>query len=117
MTSISGRITWPEGHLTGKVYVFADSMQMPYPYILCSALADTLTGNFGMRIGIHAPSRVGFEAWDDVDRDSILDYGDGYGFFDLNENGNWDFPGDLLTLYPGQDTAGINIQLSIVNNK
>jgi hypothetical protein len=110
--TISGRVSWPGHILSQHVYVFADTIVGYTPYLIGQAHVDPGDSSYTMVIeNFRSPHLVTFEAQDDVNNSGlwdVLDAGDGWWFYDLNDDG---IRNDLISLSPGQTVDGIDIVL------
>jgi hypothetical protein len=111
---VKGNVSWPGHYLGNNVFVVTDTI---LPSGAFSPWSRNLINTWGDRdynlLVSSAPHTIAIYAFDDVDTDGFLnpDAGDGWGFYDANNNGIWDI-GDTLTVQPGQIIRNINIQLT-----
>ena len=113
--SISGTVTWPEHDLSEYTYAFADTAGGQYVYLLAQTDVNPDDGSYTLIIPDVTDSlQLYIEAQDDVNNSQpwIPDAGDGWGFFDVNQNGQWD-TNDYITVYPGDNITGIDIILDL----
>ena len=111
-TTISGTISWQNGRqLSDHAYAFLDTISSPFRYHFDSTLAVPMNGYFNFTFSLLDSFTVVCEGWDDADSNAIPDAGDGFGGWDRDGNGNWSTLEDTITILPGQNISGINIQL------
>jgi hypothetical protein len=112
---ISGSVSWPGHVLSSHTYAFADSIVNNNLVLVGQTLVNPADGAFNMTINnIASALYLKFEAQDDVNNSgpwSYIDPGDGWGFFDYNQDGRWN---DLITVAPGDLISGVNISLQQV---
>ncbi len=115
-TTISGTVTWPGHTLTSHTYAFADTINNYTPYLIGQATVNPTDGNFTIVLdNLPAPLHLRFEAQDDVNNSgpwNPIDNGDGWWFYDLNEDGVWT-DDDALIVGPGAHLTGVNITLHL----
>jgi len=108
---INGTVTWP-GHTLSQntnVLVCYDSNG---ELEILGSVAVNPDGTYRVTItGLEAPVEFLFCAHDDQDNDGSINAGDGFGFWDKNNDNTWTF-NDALSVAPGNQYDGINIQLS-----
>jgi len=85
-----------------------DSSHTEYIVIAAITQVDPQTGNYTVTWEIDEPKEIYVEAWDDVDGDGNLSVGDGLGWWDKDNDGQWD---DMFTVNPGDVITGADIEL------
>lgn len=110
--TISGIISWPGHTLSSHTYAFADSLASNLLYFVGQATVNPSTGAYKIAINdVWDPVSLLIEGQDDVNNSGPwdpIDTGDGWGFYDGNDDGQWN---DYLNVSPGDSLVGINITL------
>jgi len=118
--TISGTVTWPGHTLSNRCYAFMDTSHTEYIVIAAITQVDPQTGNYTITWEIDEPKEIFVEAWDDVDGNGEFSVGDGFGWWDKDNNGQWDWD-DMFTVNPGDVITGADIELfeitSVKENK
>jgi len=65
-------------------------------------------GTFRMEFNLTSQVEVYVEGWDDADGSGNSSVGDGLGFWDVNNNGQWD---DMFVLQPGANITNAQVVL------
>jgi len=114
--TIRGTVTWPGHSLSNFTYAFADTIYDGYLYLYVQTTVNQSTGNYTLTIEDMTGSvEVVVEAQDDVNNSGEWwpDYGDGWGFYDSNDDGQWN-DDDRIVVSPGDNITGIDVELSEV---
>lgn len=105
-TTINGTISRP-GFTLQHPIAFLDTSHSQYIYGIAPTPANA-NGTYSIHINLQNPLQAYIEAWDDLNNNGQLEQGEPIGWFDANQNGNWD---DMLTLQPGQTINNADIVL------
>ena len=112
--TVSGTVTWPGHTLSSNTVAFLDTSHTQYIYPVGMVSVDTSTGNYTISIDLTDSLEVWVEAWDNLNGDNYIDPGEGFGWWDINQNGQWD---DMFFLKPGDNLSGADIILQTVTKQ
>ncbi|RKZ00815.1 MAG: hypothetical protein DRQ10_03370 [Candidatus Hydrothermota bacterium] len=112
--TISGTVIWPGHNLSNNCIAFLDTSHTQYIYIYQPTQVDPTTGQFTITFTLDHPIEAYIEAWDDVDGNGQGSVGDGLGWYDANNNGQWD---DMLVINPGDQLTDVVIYLQEITQK
>jgi len=108
--TISGTITWP-GHSLSHPYAFLDTSHTSYIYGIQFTAGNAGTGAYTIQFDLASNLDAYIEAWDDLDNNGVMNAGEPVGFYDANQNDDWD---DMLVISPGQTITNANIPLEYI---
>jgi hypothetical protein len=109
--TISGTVDWPGHTLSYYTYAFADTIDGGgNVYTYAQTDVDPADGSYTITIEISSAITLYFDAWDDVNYNQEFDSGDGWGYYDPNNNGSWD-TNDSIAVSPGDNVTGVDITL------
>jgi hypothetical protein len=111
-TTISGTVTWPGHTLSNYTVALADTNNGTTVYLVAQAAVNPANGAYTITLNNTTTWHMFFEGWDDVDNNAY-DPGDGWGFFDYNNDGEWMLD-DMVNVAPGAQLTGVNIVLGTV---
>jgi hypothetical protein len=107
--TISGTVTYPGHVLSSNCVAFADTSHSEYIIPMVVTSVDPGTGAYTLQINTQTNIEAYIEAWDNVNGDSVIDNGEGFGWFDYDGEGDWD---DMLVWEVGKSYTGVNIVLT-----
>ncbi len=108
---IYGTVTWPGHNLSENTSVLVCYQENDELNILGSVGVEA-DGTYGVIItGLQQPQDFLFAGHDDVNGNGTIDGGDGFGFWDKDQDGNWT-TSDILNVEPGHHYTDINIALA-----
>jgi len=106
--TVSGTVTWPGHSLSNYCIAFLDTSTTSTIYAIGIAQVNPGNGAYTIQLNLGASLNAYVEAFDEVNNNSTIDAGEGFGWWDQNGNNQWD---DLLTFQPGQTVTNANIVL------
>lgn len=112
--TVSGTVTWPGHTLSSNTVAFLDTSHTAAICPVGMVSVDPATGNYTISIDLADSLEVWVEAWDNLNGDNYIDPGEGFGWYDPNQNGQWD---DMFFLHPGNNLTNIDIELYTVPNQ
>jgi hypothetical protein len=105
---ISGTVTFPEHVLSDFCIAFVDTFHTDRITFAHLAPVDPVTGTYTIEIDTRKNIEAYIEAWDNIDDDFTIDDGEGFGYYDANDNDLWD---DLEVWEAGAAYENIDIVL------
>lgn len=111
--TISGTVYYSGHTLSAYAKAYADTVDQDLNvHPIAQAQVNPSNGSYTIVISnISATIQLVIEVWDDANNNGVWDYGDAWGFYDGNSDGEWNVPGDLITLSPGQNVTQVDIYL------
>lgn len=110
---VTGTANWPGHSLSSQTNAYLDTIGGTTAYPIIYAPVNAGNGAFGFQFTISGDMQVAAEAWDDANGNQTYDVGDGWGFYDADNDGDWT-ASDMFTIGPGRTVQGVNIVLSTV---
>lgn len=109
---LSGMVTYPGSSLSQYCYILVYTVENNTATLLGYEEVES-DGNFSLLLpDVTQTVYFAFESFDDANNNEQLDVGEGFGFWDANENNVFD---DILEAQPGNAYEGINITLTPYN--
>ena len=107
-TVVAGTVSWPGHTLSANTIAFLDSSHTNTIVIFQQSAVNPANGTFRMEFNLTSQVEVYVEGWDDADGSGNSSVGDGLGFWDVNNNGQWD---DMFVLQPGANITNAQVVL------
>jgi len=111
--TVTGTVNWPGHSLSSQTNAYLDTVSGGTAYPIIYVPVNAGNGSYGFQFTINGDMQVVAEAWDDANGNQSFDAGDGAGYYDADQDGQWT-TADAITIGPGRTVQGVNITLSTV---
>jgi hypothetical protein len=112
--TVSGTVTWSGHSLSNYCIAFLDTSHTTTIYPVGIVQVNPGNGAYTIQVTLGGVLPAYVEAFDDVNNNGSIDTGEGFGYWDQNNNGEWD---DMINFQPGQTVTNANIGLQTVTSE